>query len=218
MQQLQSRAAAACARAAAAQAALSEASAGEVRALTQGGDASRRVTAGTADYRRLCGLAAGCVASAANWLSRHEQTMQTLLLAPVAGLNPGSGVALTGAREIQCLVAQPQDWDLAVCDRSLMLLDATPDPTTSSVRASGILKQSLHPLVAVSPSSSSDVAALLPIELYGQCAAVDAQGRQVLQQLTRFVHLGRWAVGAYSLVLQQLLPGKAGTGDLYFVA
>lgn len=203
MHQLQTQAAAARAKAAAAQAALAEATAGEATALTQGADASRRVTDLTVDHRRLCGLASSCIGSASNWLGRHEQTLQTLRVVPTTAAG-FAGPHHSNLREVQCLVAVPAEWDPTACDRPLALLGSNTDSSASS----GILQQALHPLIAVSSSSSTDMSMLLPAALHQQCLLVDVQGRQMMQQLARLVHTGRWATTAYAMVLQQLLSGE----------
>lgn len=208
MHLLQSQAAAAQAKAAAAQAALADATEGEATALAQGASASQSLTASTADYRRLCGLATTCISSAANWLSRHEQTLRTLALAPVTGTSPSTSLAPGNVADVRCLTASPGEWDATVSGRPLMLLEDTDRGTSSSSSRGGILSQSLHPLLATSFSSSIDLAQLVPAGLLQQCRSVDAQGQQLLQQLGRLVGIGKWAVASYSLVLQQLLPGE----------
>lgn len=209
MQQMKSQAAAARSRAAAARTALAEASAGEVKALMDAANARDTMTAVTADYRRLCGLAASCITSAVNWLTRHQQTLQTLLGTPASSPDMDPGLYPGGVQEIQGLVAQPMDWDLATCDRPLMLAGSNDTGSLEGLQGStGILQQAMHPLIAVTASSSLNLAALLPADVYEQCCTVDAQCRQLLQQLARLMRLGRWAVGCYSLVLQQLLPGR----------
>lgn len=223
MTQLQAAAAAARQRTAAAQAALADATQSEVAALTSGSTASQKVTALSGDYRRVCGLAAGCLTSAGNWLSRHQQTLASL---------HGSGLLQDASTDVEVLAATPSQWTAVSCDRDLLLLDSNAsiadssssgnqqqsgadsaaDGNTGGEGLQGILNQSLGallPSVGAARSNGGDsAAALLPAEVVRQCEDVDGQGRLLLRDMASTVMVGRWAVGAYAALLRGLLPGE----------
>lgn len=219
MQQLQAAATAARSRAEAAKAALAEASDGEVKALTDGATAGQKVTAALSDYRRLCGLAGSCVSSAASWLTRHQETLHTLAQQTFAANGGSAQNAVTaGASGVLGLTALPVEWDAVACDRPLMLLGSNTEVAEAQGQqhagsgSKGILARSLAPLLAAGAESHvmGGLLALLPPELLAQCQQVDRQGQLLLQQQSRLMQLGRWAVWAYAAVLQQLLPGEDG--------
>jgi len=225
MTQLQAAAAAARQRTAAAQAALADATQSEVAALTSGSTASQKVTALSGDYRRLCGLAGGCLNSAGNWLSRHQQTLASL---------HGSGLLQDASTDVEVLAAPPSQWSAVSCDRDLLLLDSNASIADSSSSSSGnqqqsgadsaadgntggeglqgILNQSLGALLpsvgAARNNGGGSAAALLPAEVVRQCEDVDGQGRLLLSDMASTVMVGRWAVGAYAALLRGLLPGE----------
>jgi hypothetical protein len=211
MQQLQAAADAARSKAAAAAAALAAASEGEVAALTAGAAAGQKVTVLLTDYRRLCSMASSSMGSAASWLSRHQETLRTLLQQQLQLAGGVVGSASTG--QVQGLLAPAQEWDVAACDRSLLLLCPNVEDAAaagspqhaSGVQDGGILARSL---AGVLGSSSSSIAQLLPQQMLQQCQQADNQGQLLLQQQSRLMHLGRWAVAAYAAVLQHLLPGE----------
>jgi hypothetical protein len=199
MQQLQAAADAARSKAAAAAAALSEASKGEVSALTAGAAAGQKVTALLTDYRRLCSMANSSMGSAASWLSRHKETLRALL-----------------QQQVQGLLAPALEWNVAACDRSLLLLcpnvedaaAAAGSPQHASVaQDGGILARAFAAVLGSSTGSTSSIAQLLPPQLLQQCQQADNQGQLLLQQQSRLMQLGHWAVGAYAAVLQHVLPG-----------
>jgi hypothetical protein len=209
MQQLQTAADAARSKAAAAQVALAEAAEGEVAALTAGATAGQAVASLLSDYRRLCSMASSSMGSAGSWLSRHQETLRTLLQQQ---LQQALGVAGTaGSSQVQGLLAAPLGWDAAACDRSLLLLSPNVGDravSDSAVHDDGILVRSLGAVLSSGAgTSSSSVAQLLPGDVLQQCQQADQQGKLLLQQQSRLMQLGRWAVGAYAAVLQQLLPG-----------
>lgn len=212
MLQLQSTAAAAHARAAAASQVISEAAADEVRALTSGANASKNVASFSTDYRRLCGLASGCIQSAGSWLGRHVETLQAF--EPGAGRS--SGVQLL-------LAARQQDWDGMAADRPLLLLAgnaaASTDGGVNGSSSMGLLVQALRPFLPASAAAAvgslngdstaaaAELQALLPQELVQHCMQLDSQGVQLLQQQQELVVQGRWSLAAYAGVLEQLLSG-----------
>lgn len=213
MQQLQSTAAAAHARAAAASQIISDAAADEVRALTSGANASKNAASLSSDYRRLCGLASGCIQSAGSWLGRHEETLQAI--AASSGRNSGLGLLLT---------APEADWDAAAADRPLLLLAgntaAAGDANAgySHGASSGLLVQALRSFLPASAAAAdgmdgssagaAELQALLPEELVQHCMQLDSQGVQLLQQQQELVEQGRWSLAAYAAVLEQVLSGQ----------
>eukprot|EP00775_Hariotina_reticulata_P008457 gene8457-8641_t len=215
MAQLQAAADAARQGAAAAQAALADATQSEVTALTSGSAASQKVTALSSDYRRLCGLAAGCLNSAGNWLSRHQQTLGVLY---------GSGQLQEAFTDVEVLTPAESHWDGARCDRDLLLLSSNasisdssqPSGDVSAAEAEGsvqgprcILTQSLGPLlpcINAAGSKGSRITDLLPAEVVQQCGDVDSQGQQLLRDMASMVMVGRWSVAAYAALLRGLLP------------
>jgi hypothetical protein len=218
MVQLQAQAAAAHARAAASSQTIADAAADEVRALTSGANAAKDVTALTADYRRLCGLAASCIQSAGSWLERHVETLHALGAAATAG--GGSG----GSGLQSLLVASESDWDVAAADRALLLLTgnvAATEGGSDASTAQGLLLQALRsflpsagaaPGVLVGAGDASQPAAdlegLLPVELVQHCMQLDGQGVQLLQQQQELISQGRWSLATYAAVLTQLLSGE----------
>jgi hypothetical protein len=213
MQQLQSTASAAHARAAAATEAISQAAADEVRALTSGATAAKNVTSLTSDYRRLCGLAASCIQSSSSWLRRHEETLAALGASGSAAFGAGSSAG-------QQLLGEPSSWDVSAADRPLLLL--TGNSTTASAAGSsgssgsneGLLVQAMGSVLpsaaatgAAAGTGAADLQALLPPELVQQCLQLDAQGQQLLQQQQELLAQGWWGLAAYAAVLEQLLSG-----------
>jgi hypothetical protein len=222
MQQLQAAADAARSKATAAQVALAAAGEGEVAALTAGATAGQKVASSLSDYRRLCSMASSSMGSAGSWLSRHQETLHTLvqqqllqLQQQVLGQAQG---AFTGSSQVQGLLALPLAWDAVACDRPLLLLSGnacesvvTGLPRHASVVQDddGILARALAAVLSSGPdTTSSTVAQLLPQDVLQQCQQADRQGRLLLLQRSRLMQLGRWAVSAYAAVLQQLLPGE----------
>lgn len=210
MQQLAAAADTARSKAAAAAAAAAEAADGEVSALTAGAAAAQAVGAHLSDYRRLCSMASSSMGAAGSWLARHQETLATL---QQQLLGAAAAAGAVGSSQVQGLMAPPLEWDAAACDRSLLLL--SPNAGNASSGASvvalddGILARSLGAVLSSGPgtSSSSSVAQLLPADVLQCCQQADGQGRLLLQQQSRLMALGRWAVAAYAAVLQQLLPG-----------
>jgi hypothetical protein len=220
MQQLQSTAAAAHACAAAASQIISDAAADEVCALTSGANASKNAASLSSDYRRLCGLASGCIQSAGSWLGRHEETLQAI--AASSGRNSGLGLLLT---------APEADWDAAAADRPLLLLAGNKaaggdaNAGYSHGASSGLLVQALRSFLPASAAASTatihaadgmdgssagaaELQALLPEELVQHCMQLDSQGVQLLQQQQELVEQGRWSLAAYAAVLEQVLSGQ----------
>jgi hypothetical protein len=211
MQQLQSTAAAAHARAAAASLIIADAAADEVRALTSGANASKNAASLSSDYRRLCGLASGCIQSAGSWLGRHEETLQAF--EGSAGRSSGLGLLLT---------APEADWDAAVADRPLLLLAGNTAAAGNAYAgvshgvSSGLLVQALRSFLPASAAGGSDgssaaaaeLQGLLPEELVQHCMQLDTQGVQLLQQQQELVEQGRWSLAAYAAVLEQVLSGQ----------
>jgi hypothetical protein len=150
--------------------------------------------------------------SAASWLSRHQETLRTLLQQQLQL----AGGFVASAGQVHGLLAPALEWDVAACDRSLLLLCPNVDDTAAAagspqhagvVQDCGILARSFAAVLGSSAGSSSSVAQLLPPQLLQQCQQADSQGQLLLQQQSRLMQLGRWAVGAYAAVLQHLLPG-----------
>lgn len=215
MMQLQAQAAAAHARATAGSQTITDAAADEVRALTSGANAAKNVTALTADFRRLCGLAASCIQSADSWLERHVETLYAL--------GAGAGSSSSGSRLQSLLAARESDWDVAAADRPLLLLTgnaATAAAAGGSSDASGTQGLLLQALRSFLPSSgtaavgdvasrpAADPQSLLPVELVQHCMQLDGQGVQLLQQQQELIMQGRWSLAAYAAVLTQLLSGE----------